>query len=108
VEHVAVYRSRGAHRHLRELRRAVAASGGAGGWSVLASGVAGDESVLLRLREHLDYAGVGKDTYVVVARTGRALVVVADTGWETGDGHEALVRALGPAAVRRAGILNAG
>jgi hypothetical protein len=97
VNDVAVYKADGAHRYLREVRRAVC-----DGWSVLDTGVAGDESVLLLRREHIDYAGVDKDTFVVVARTGRALVVVADTGWETSSGHEALVRMLSVAAVRRA------
>jgi hypothetical protein len=41
-----------------------------------------------------------------VARIGRVLVVVADTGWETASGHESLVRELGTAAIRRAAILN--
>jgi hypothetical protein len=98
---VATYRSDGAHRYLEELRRGVAACGGA--WTVLGTGVAGDESLLLRRREYIDYAGKDKDTYVVVARTGRTLVVVADAGWETASGHEALVRTLSVAAVRRAG-----
>jgi hypothetical protein len=102
VSDVAVYTSGGAHRYLRELRRAVA---GCKGWAVVGTGVAGDESLLLRHREHIDYADTDKDTYVLVARTGRALVVVADTGWETMDGHPALVRELGAAAVRRAAVV---
>jgi hypothetical protein len=107
---VAVYRPGGAHRYLRELRRAVAAcerpGPDAARWSVLATGVAGDESVLLRKREYVDYAEVDKDTFMLVARVGRALVVVADAGWEEGDGHRALVRELGAVAVRRAAVLN--
>jgi hypothetical protein len=95
VNDVAVYRNDGAKRYLRDLRAC-------GEWTVLDTGLAGDESVLLRRREHIDYAEVDKDTFVVVARTGRALVVVADTGWETMSGHEALVRMLSVAAVRRA------
>lgn len=104
VNDVAVYASDGAQRYLRDVRRAVATCGH--GWSVRASGVAGDESVLLRHREYIDYAQANKDTYIVVARTGRAVVVVADTGWETADGHEALVRSLSVAAVRRAAVVN--
>ena len=107
---VALYRGDGAHRYLRELRRAVAACDEPGPrdprWTVLATGVAGDESVLLRLREYVDYAGTYKNTYLVAARTGRVLVVVADAGWETGGGHEALVRDLSTAAVRRADVIN--
>jgi hypothetical protein len=101
---VATYRSDGAHRYLKEVRRGVRACGGE--WTVLATGVAGDESLLLRRREYIDYAQKNKDTYVVVARTGRALVVVADTGWETASGHEALARSLSVAAVRRAAVVN--
>jgi hypothetical protein len=100
---VATYRSGGAHRYLRDLRRAVTACRGE--WKVLRTGVAGDESLLLRRREHLEYAGTTKDTYVVVARTGRALVVVADTGWETASGHKNLVRRLSVVAVRRAAVV---
>lgn len=98
VNDVAVYQGDGARRYFRELRMC-------DGWTVLDTGLAGDESVLLRRREHIDYAGVDKDTFVVVARTGRALVVVADTGWETMSGHEALVRMLSVAAVRRAAVV---
>ena len=110
MEHVATYRSDGAHRYLRELRRAVASCDGLDRhdphWTVLGTGVAGDESVVLRLREYIDYADTYKDTYLVVARIGRVLVVLADTGWETGDGHLALVRELSTTAVRRAAVLN--
>jgi hypothetical protein len=101
---VATYRADGAHRHLKELRHALATCGSE--WSLLGTGVAGDESVLLRRREHIDYAETNKDTYVLVARTGHALVVVADAGWETTSGHESLVRRLGVAAVRRATVVN--
>jgi hypothetical protein len=103
VNDVATYASDGAHRYLKELRAAVAACDG---WTVLGTGVAGDESLLLRKREHIDYADTDKDTYIVVARTGRALVVVADAGWEEGDGHEAVVRDLSVAAVKRAAVVS--
>lgn len=104
VEHVASYRADGAHRYLRELRRAVAACPADAGWTVLATGVAGNESVLLRHREFIDFSGTYKNTYVLTARVGSALVVLADAGWETGNGHEALVRQLSAAAVRRAAV----
>jgi hypothetical protein len=109
VEDVAIYRADGARRYLRDLRRALAACDGVdergGRWTVLRSGVAGDESLLLRHRVYIDYAETFKDTYLVVARTGRVLVTVADTGWETGDGHRAVARRLSTVAVRRAAIL---
>jgi len=110
MEHVATYRSNGAHRYLMQLRRALAACGGhdqqGGRWTVLAAGVAGDESLLLRHRTYIDYADTYHNTYLVVARIGRVLVVVADVGWETGSGHEPLVRELSTLAVHRAAILN--
>jgi hypothetical protein len=110
LEHVAVYKSDGAHRYLRELRRGLAACDGpdqqGARWTTLATGVAGDESLLLRRRVYLDYAGTYHNSYLVVARVGRVLVVVADIGWETAGGHRALVRELGAKAVRRAAVLN--
>ena len=110
LAHVATYRSDGAHRYLRDLRRAITACDQPGPdeprWTILATGVAGDESVLLELREYLDYAETYKRTYVVAARAGQALVVVADIGWETGNGHPDLVQELSVRAVARARVLN--
>jgi hypothetical protein len=100
VNDVAVYRADGAQLYLRELRRHVASCDG---WTVVAGRT---DSVLLRHREYIDYAEVYKNTYVMVARAGRVLVTVADTGWETGSGHEALVRDLGKVAVQRAAVAN--
>ena len=110
MAHVATYRSNGADRYLTELRRALAACAEPGPlderWTVLATGVAGDESMLLERREYIDFAESWKSTYVVVARVGRVLVVVADAGWETASGHQALVRELSTRAVSRADVLN--
>jgi hypothetical protein len=110
MAHVGTYRSDGAHQYLRQLRRALAACDGLDQddvrWTVRATGVAGDESLLLSRRTYIDYADSYHNTYLVVARVGHALVVVADTGWETASGHEALVRELSVAAVRRAAVLN--
>ena len=112
LEHVAIYRSNGAHRYLRELRRGLAACDGpdhqGARWAVLATGVAGDESLLLRRRVFTDYADTYHNSYLIVARTGRVLVVVAGIGWETSSGDQALVRELGTKAVRRAAVLNRG
>ena len=111
LEYVAVYRSDGAHRYLRELREALAACDGddrqGGRWTILSAGLAGRESLRLRLRESFQYAGetIAKDTYIAASRAGRVLVVVVDAGWETGDGHRELVEELITAAVRRVGIL---
>ena len=106
MQHVATYRVDGAERYLAELRRNLAACGGDTGWTVLATGVAGDESMLLRLREWVDYAETTKNTYVLVSRVGSAVMVLADTGWEAGNGHESLVRDLSAAAVRRAAVVS--
>ncbi|MBF9132235.1 hypothetical protein I0C86_25270 [Plantactinospora sp. S1510] len=110
MEHVSYYRGNGAHRYLRELRRAVAACPAgdphAERWTVLATGVAGDESVLLTQRTWVDYAEVYHFTYVLVARVGQALVVLVDVGWEESSGAEAVVREFIPAAVQRAAVLN--
>jgi hypothetical protein len=105
MEHVATYRADGADRYLTELRRNLASCDDTG-WTVLATGVAGDESMLLQLREYIDYAETWKHTYVLVARVGSALVVLADHGWENGNGHENLVRDLSAAAVLRAAVVS--
>jgi hypothetical protein len=106
VNHVATYPPGGAHRYLQDLRKAVTTCKSQ--WTVIGTGVAGDESVMLRRREYIDYAERNKDTYVAVIRTGRALVIVADTGWEDGSGHESLVKSLSVAAVRRAAVVRGG
>jgi len=109
MEHVATYRSDGAHQYLQQLRRALAACNGLDKdgvlWTIRATGVAGDESLLLSSRTYIDYADSYHYTYLVLARVGSALVVVADTGWETASGDEALARELGAAGARRAAVL---
>jgi hypothetical protein len=111
MEHLATYRSNGASRYVRDLHRALTRCGGCTEpdrvWTVLATDLAGDGSLLISVRETVEYAGelMTKDSYVVVARVGRAVVVLADVGWETGNGHEALVRELIGPAVRRAARL---
>lgn len=74
-------------------------------WTVLDTGVAGDESVLVRIDERFSY-GDGEPTtvsdYAAVARTGDMIVVVTDTGWENIDSSEQMVRDLIDKAVRRA------
>jgi hypothetical protein len=60
---------------------------------------------MLRRRTYLDHTGTDHDTYLMVSRIGRVLVVVHDLGWETGGGDEKLARDLGVIAVRRAAVL---
>lgn len=109
VEHLTRFRGDWAARYLTELRRAVTRQGctdRTGRWTLLASGVAGRDSLLIELRRQIiDYSGkpITHRTYLVVARTGRIVIVLADVGWETGSGHLSTVRGLAPAAVRRAG-----
>jgi hypothetical protein len=112
LEYVAVYRGAGAAQYLREIQRAVGRCCGrtdADGrtWRIVDRGIAGRHSMLLSVAEVAGYEGSTrvKTTYVAVARTGHAIVVLADIGWEAGAGHEALVRRLAPAAVARAAIM---
>ena len=111
LEYVAVYRGSGAAQYLRELQRAVGHCHGcvAAGrtWRIIGRGVAGRQSLLRSVRETVGYEGSNRvqTTYLAVALTGHAIVVLADIGWEIGDGHVALVRALAPRAVARAAIL---
>jgi hypothetical protein len=112
VEYVASYRGNGVRRYLGELQRAIAAcpdgTDQTGQWTILETGLTGSDSLLVRLTEEIeDYGGsiIAKDTYLVVARVGRVVVVLADAGWETGSGHEEVVRALIPAALQRAATL---
>ena len=111
LEDVAYYRGTGAAQYLRELARAVGHCGGCTDqertWRILDHGVAGRESLLLSVKETVSQEGSSrvKTTYLVAARTGHAVVVLSDIGWELGDGHEALVRQFAPAAVARASIL---
>jgi hypothetical protein len=111
LEYLAVYRSNGPHRYLRDLRRALEACHGVddrgGRWKIVATRGAGPDSVLLRVRDDVQDGGnaVTRDTYVAVARVGRLLVVVADVGGETAAGHRGLVEELITPAVRRASIL---
>jgi hypothetical protein len=85
VEYVATFRSNGARRYLRDLRRALDRDQWVDDsrWVVLAAGLAVRQSLLLRLREVVVHAGETrtKDTYAAVARVGRVVVVVASPGW---------------------------
>jgi hypothetical protein len=111
LEYVAIFRGAGAAQYLRELTRAVNRRGGVTDhertWQVVGTGIAGRHSLLLSVRETVGYDGGNrvKTSYVAVARTGHAIVVLADTGWELGDGHQSLVRTLTPIAVERAAML---
>lgn len=72
-------------------------------WETVGTGIAGDESMLLRVSERFEYGGseVTTTTPVVVARVGDYVTVVADLGWETASGDEQYVRQLAAKAVER-------
>ncbi|MBB3095042.1 hypothetical protein FHR83_002705 [Actinoplanes campanulatus] len=106
MEYVGVYRPGEARRYLRELRSVLKVCEGTA-WRIEATGVAGPDSLLLRYSdtfEHVDQ-WITHHTYLVVARKGRAVVLVADAGWETDSGDPALARKLITPALRRAAAL---
>ncbi|GAA3345014.1 hypothetical protein GCM10020358_50490 [Amorphoplanes nipponensis] len=111
VEHVTTYRGAGAARYLRELRRALLPGGRTdqvGRWTVVRAGPAGRDSLLIRLQEPWtdpDGQPITHTTYVVVARAGHAVVVLADLGWEYAPGDRATVQRLICPALRRAATL---
>jgi hypothetical protein len=75
-------------------------------WTTLDTGIAGDESVLVRIDQRISYGDADPETvsdFAVLARTGDMIVVVADVGWENLDASEKSVRDLIGKAVQRAG-----
>ncbi|MFC0532399.1 hypothetical protein [Phytohabitans kaempferiae] len=72
-------------------------------WRTVGTGVAGDESMLLRISERFDYgdANVVTTVPVAVARVGDHITVVANLGWESASGDEQYVRELVATAVDR-------
>jgi hypothetical protein len=109
LEYVAKYRGAGANRYVSELRRALGGRHGRtdqdGHWTLLRAGVAGHHSLVIQLRQQFDDPDRGaivKDIYLVVARIGRVVVMLADIGWESGSGRLQIVRDLVPAALQRA------
>jgi hypothetical protein len=72
-------------------------------WQTAGTGIAGDQSMLLRVSERFSYGDseVVTTTPVVVARVGDYVMVVADLGWETASGDEPFVRQLVTKAVDR-------
>ncbi|WP_159104463.1 hypothetical protein [Plantactinospora sp. BB1] len=72
-------------------------------WEVAETGVAGDESMLLRVSARFSYGDedVVSTTPAVLARVGDHVTVVADLGWESASGAEPYVRDLAAKAVER-------
>ncbi|MEU4427498.1 hypothetical protein AB0F81_43315 [Actinoplanes sp. NPDC024001] len=77
-------------------------------WKVLGTGLAGDESVLVRIDQKVSYADEKPETvshYAALARVNDAIVVVTDLGWEDIGGSEEMVRGLIGKAAERAGTI---
>jgi hypothetical protein len=77
-------------------------------WKIIGSGIAGDESILVRMEDTMTLPDGKKDvrqTYAALARVGDAVLVVADLGWEFAGGDERKVRALTKKAVERARVI---
>ena len=73
-------------------------------WTVLGDGLAGDESMLVRIDWKVAYADEKPEDvshYSALARVGDVIVVVTDLGWENLSGSEELVRDLIGKAVPR-------
>jgi hypothetical protein len=105
-EYVALYRADGAARFLADLNAAlVRCPGTTSPWRVVDRGLAGEESILIRVGPtNTGHAMV--DQYIAVARSGRVVVVVADLGWEDTVDTTERVRSLIPVALRRASTIS--
>ncbi|MDI6097378.1 hypothetical protein QLQ12_02020 [Actinoplanes sp. NEAU-A12] len=102
LEYVAQHPAGAAERYLRRLRAAVR---DCPNWRLEKSGT---DTLTMRWTqtwEHVDDR-VTHHTYVAVARTGRAIVLVADLGWETSSGERARAERLITPATRRAAVLH--
>ncbi|WP_433794942.1 hypothetical protein [Actinoplanes sp. CA-252034] len=99
MEYVAVHRDAG--RYLRKLRKALR---DCPDWRLEGSR---ENGLTLRWTQRWEHVGeeITHQTYVAVARAGRAVVVVADSGWETSDGDPAVAERLLVSAARRASSL---
>jgi hypothetical protein len=112
-EYVAAYRPGGSVAFFGELADAIVRCPGIAGqqherrWTVTARGVAGDQSMLVRIGcECVPASGSAAfPIYAAVVRIGSTVVVLVDQGWETGAGSDEFVRAVLPIAVRRASAL---
>jgi hypothetical protein len=99
MEYVALHRD--ADRYLRKLRKALRTCPD---WRLERSR---PDGLTLSWTQRWEHVGeeVTHQTYVAVASTGRAVVVVADSGWETASGDPAVAERLLVSAVRRASAL---
>lgn len=102
LEHVALHPAGGAERYLRRLRTAVR---DCPDWRLEKTGAG---TLTLRWTQTWEHVGeqVTHHTYLAVARTGRAVVLVADLGWETSSGERSRAERLITPATRRAASLH--
>ncbi|MEO3819628.1 hypothetical protein [Plantactinospora sp. B24E8] len=72
-------------------------------WEVAGTGIAGDESLLVRVSERFSYGDEAHvvTTPTVIARVGDHVTVLADLGWENASGDEPKLRQLATKAVER-------
>ncbi|MFC4069162.1 hypothetical protein [Actinoplanes subglobosus] len=99
MEYLALHRD--PDRYLRKLKKALR---NCPDWSLESSR---PDGLTLRWTQRWEHVGeqVTHHTYVAVGHTGRAVVVVADSGWETSSGDPAVAERLLTSAVRRASVL---
>jgi hypothetical protein len=96
MEYLAVHQD--PDRYLRKLRKALR---DCPDWRIEQNRADGLTLRWTQRWEHVEEE-ITHHTYIAVARTGRAVVVVADSGWETSDGDRAVAERLLVTAVRRA------
>jgi hypothetical protein len=101
MEYVALHPPGGADRYLRRLRAAVR---DCPDWRLEKAGTG---TLTLRWTQHWEHVDerVTHHTYLTVARAGRAVVLVADLGWETSSGDRDRAERLIRPATRRAAVL---
>jgi hypothetical protein len=102
MEYVATHRGDNATRYLRKLRKALKSCPA---WRLERSSA---DRLTLRWTQRWEHVGeqVTHHTFVTVGRTGRVVVLVADSGWETGSGDPAVTERLISPALRRAATLH--
>jgi len=107
IELVMRFRGDGAAKYLAELRadldKCRAADKNGRTWVLTGEGLVG-ESVQLSVTERVEVGDgqrVPQTLPVIVGRVGDTVFMLTDLGWESGHGHEDLVRALGPKAAER-------
>jgi hypothetical protein len=77
-----------------------------GRWTLVGTGFAGDESMVIRQSQSVTRPQPHQsDSYLAVVRVGDIVVIVGDLGYEDASGQESTVRGLVPAALSRVAVL---